>query len=135
MTSSPRIRGAFLFALLVAVAAGGCHSESASVQKEEVRLLQSPAVGDCYAAELTYFSDADFEQRTHTFGLMKVVAVDGDEITLITENGGVTDRRVALDQLAGSTADTSFDDTERIILRKADLLRAHQAGKVFGVRR
>ena len=135
MKSSPRAWGVFLSALLAAVAAGGCHTESASEQKADELLLQSPKVGDYYAAELTYFSDADFEQSTHTFGLMKVVAVDGDEITLITEDGGVTDRRVALDQLADNAANTRFDDTERIILRKDDLLRANQAGKVFGVRR
>lgn len=121
--------------ILAALALVACGRDAASGQQQEQALLQAPAVGDHYAAELTYFSDADFEQSGRAFGLMRVIAVEGDEITLVTENGGSTDERAALEALAGGGGKASFDDNERIILRKSDLLDAYAAGKILGVRR
>lgn len=134
MASSLKKWCPFVVLFLAAVALVACGRDAASGQQQEQALLQAPAVGDHYAAELTYFSDADFEQSGRAFGLMRVIAVQGDEITLVTENGGSTDERAALEALAeGGKA--SFDDNERIIVRKSDLLDAHEAGKILGVRR
>lgn len=121
--------------ILMALVLVACGRDAASGQQQEQTLLQAPAVGDHYAAELTYFSDADFEQSGRAFGLMRVIAVEGDEVTLVTENGGSTDERAALEALAGDGGKASFDDNERIILRKSDLLDAYEAGKILGVRR
>ncbi|MEL1263976.1 hypothetical protein [Pseudoxanthomonas putridarboris] len=121
--------------LLVAIMAAGCGQRTAADQKRQVAVLQAPAVGDYYAAELTYFSDADFERSGRAFGLMKVVAVEGDEVTLVTENAASTDRNMALEDLQGNIAGIDFDDSERIVIAKSELLDAHAAGKIFAVRR
>ncbi|PZQ33134.1 MAG: hypothetical protein DI562_02165 [Stenotrophomonas acidaminiphila] len=120
---------------MTALALVACERDAASRQQQEQALLQAPAVGDHYAAELTYFSDADFEQVGRAFGLVKVITVDGDDVTLVTENGGSTDERAALEALAEGGGKAGFDDNERIILRKGDLLDAYEAGKILGVRR
>jgi len=135
MASSLRTWCPFVVLLLAAFALVACGRDATSRQQQEQALLQAPAVGDRYAAELTYFSDADFEQSERAFGLIKVVAVDGDEVTLVTENGGSTDERATLEALAEGGGKASFDDNERIILRKGDLLDAYEAGKILGVRR
>lgn len=135
MKSSMKTWALSCFVLLAAIMMSGCGRDFASDQRRQAALLQSPAVGDYYAAELTYFSDADFEQSERAFGLMKVIAVEGDEITLVTENAGSTDRGVALDDLEGDIAAIGFDGSERIVIGKGDLLDAHAAGKIFGVRR
>jgi hypothetical protein len=122
-----------LSVLLLALAA--CGGNDASDARRQAALVASPGVGDYYAAELTYFSGADFESRERVFGLMKIVAVDGDDITLVTENGGSPDRDVALKDIGADPSAIEFDQSERIIITRADLEAAHAAGKIFAVKR
>lgn len=121
--------------LLTLIMLAGCSRDAANDPRRQAKLIDAPMVGDHYAAELTYFSDADFEARERVFGLMKVMAVDGDDVTLVTENAGSTDRDVAIADLQGDLAEIDFDDSERILIGKDDLLAAHAAGKIFAVRR
>lgn len=128
-------RALFLCLSLLLLAVAACGGNEAADARRQAALVASPQVGDYYAAELTYFSGADFEARDRIFGLMKIVAVDGDDITLVTENGGSADRDVALKDIDGDPSTIEFDQSERIIITASDLAAAHAAGKIFAARR
>lgn len=98
-------------------------------------LIDVPAVGDLYAAELTRFSIADFEGAETVYGLMKVVAVEPDKVVVVTEDAGAEDKSVARQDLLGDLSDIGFDETERIEIVHAELARAYEAGEIFAVRR
>jgi hypothetical protein len=118
-------------------AAVGCRQDDVGAHgpAAERELLESPRAGDLYAAELTYFSEASFEERPVVYGLMKVLAVEGEEITLITENAGSDSADVPTREIRGDLAGIEFDESERIIISLQDLQNAQSLGKVFAVRR
>ncbi|HSX63707.1 MAG TPA: hypothetical protein VLF15_03175 [Pseudoxanthomonas sp.] len=128
-----------MFSMLagLSLAMGGCGSQESNGEggETERKLLQSPAVGDLYAAELTYFSEASFEDQPSAYGLMKVIAVDADEVTVITENAASDNKTVPSRDIRGDLANIEFDDSERIVIARGELVRAQEAGKIFAVRR
>lgn len=129
-------RALVVFALLLSAPfIAGCGNDARQEARVQRALIETPAAGDYYAAELTYFSDAAFEQQQDVFGLMKVVMVNGDDITLVTENGGSPDPESARRDLAGDPAAAQYDESERIVIARADLAAAFDAGHVLGVRR
>lgn len=113
---------------------GGGESGTEADAKRQRALIQAPAVGDCYAAELTYFSTGDFDQHERIFGLMKIAAVDGDMLVLVTEDGGSPERAVALEDLRNPEA-IAFDESERIRISRRELQAAFEAGHIFAARR
>ncbi len=104
-------------------------------------LLASPQVGDIYAAELSAFSSYDFNEGAperagqKSYGLMKVVEVSNDRITVVTETAAWPAQRGALTDLRGTMADISWDDSERIPINRADLAKHVDDGKIIETRR
>lgn len=113
---------------------GGCTQGKEG--KEDTRaLIEDPRAGDIYAAELTYFSEADFESQPRVYGLLKVVeSIDGN-VTVITEDAGSGQASVALGDIAGDLSGIGFDDSERIVISHPDLVKAFEDGKIMSARR
>ncbi|KLI98981.1 hypothetical protein WQ56_13490 [Luteimonas sp. FCS-9] len=105
----------------------------------DLALLQAPEVGDLYAAELSAFSDYEFTDDKQVaidpaYGLMKVVAVEGDGVVVVTENAALGTRDRARSDIK-DTSDIAFDDSERISISKADLAKAYEDDLIYVVRR
>ncbi len=104
-------------------------------------VLASPQVGDIYAAELTAFSSYDFNEGAperagqKSYGLMKVVEVSDDRITVVTESAAWPQQSGALGDLRGAMADITWDDSERIPINRADLAKHVDDGKIIETRR
>lgn len=126
-------RATFVALLLMLVS--GCNPGSETEADADRALIGAPAVGDIYAAELTYFSEASFEDEDKIFGLMKVMAVDEDKVTVVTENAGSESDSVPREEIQGDMEGIEFDASERIELAHPELLKAHETGKIFAVRR
>ncbi|MCD9028771.1 hypothetical protein LDO26_11195 [Luteimonas sp. BDR2-5] len=120
--------------LCCAVFLAGCSG------KADRALVEAPAVGDLYAAELSTFSDYGFTDEDENeiepaYGLLKVIAVDAADVVVITENAASATRASATSDLRGDPAGIEFDDSERIGISRADLLKAWDDRLLFGVRR
>lgn len=103
-------------------------------------LLEAPAIGDIYAAELSKFSAHGFadEERKPidpAYGLMKVVAADAAGVVVITENAALAEKSVSRSDIRGDLVDIEFDESERIAIARADLVKAHADGLIFAVKR
>lgn len=104
-------------------------------------ILASPQVGDIYAAELTAFSSYDFNQGAperagqKSYGLMKVVEVSDERITVVTEDAAWPEQRGALSDLRGTMSDITWDENERIPIDRADLAKHVSDGKIIETRR
>ncbi len=134
MPKDGRILGGFLYLLLAVLL--GCQGSGADGRHARDRkLIDAPRAGDLYAAELTYFSDASFEGRSTVYGLMKVLEVQQDDVTVVTENAGSDDISLSLQDLEAGTDAVKFDDREQIVIRRSDLREAFESGKIYAVRR
>ncbi|MDR6992219.1 hypothetical protein [Luteimonas sp. 3794] len=103
-------------------------------------LLEAPAVGDIYAAQLSEFSDYEFTDENEkpidpAYGLMKVVSTDAAGVVVITENAAAADKSVARSDIRGDLSGTEFDESEQIQIAKADLIQAHADGLIYVVKR
>lgn len=98
-------------------------------------VIADPQVGDIYAAELTYFSEADFENQPKIYGLLKVVESDAVYATVVTEDAGSDEAAVALQDIAGDLSGIGFDGDERIVISHADLMKAFESGKIMAAKR
>ena len=102
-------------------------------------LIQAPAVGDIYAAELTDFTAADFtrdgEDTAKGYGLLKVVEVKPGKVVVITENAASEDPAVSKQDIKGDLSDITFDKSERIDVVQSRLEKAYASGTIYEVRR
>lgn len=103
-------------------------------------LIEAPAVGDVYAAELSAFSDYEFTDEDNkpidpAYGLLKVVAADADGVVVITENAASAEKSVARSDIRGDLSTIEFDESEQIRIGKADLVKAHTDGLIYMVKR
>jgi len=99
-------------------------------------IFANPQRGDLYAAELTYFSAANFGQSDETaFGLMRVVAVQPDQITVITETNSWVKARGAINTLRGNLAGIEWDEEEEIIIYRNELAHLVAEKKILDARR
>ncbi len=139
---SPRI--AFLAALLACAALAGCKpgtagpggAEAPQAAKVELEpVLADPKVGDLYAAELSHFSGASFEDAEEIYGLMKVVQVSPDQITLNTETAGWPKPKGAINDLRGDLAGIEWDEEEKIQIRRNELAGLVAEKKILETRR
>ncbi len=130
-----RLSRLLLMSLLLIAALTGCGQEGNARRDADRALIDVPAVGDLYAAELTRFSTADFEDADTVYGLMKVVAVEPGKVTVITEDAGSEDKAVPRQELLGDLSHIAFDESERIDIVHSELARAYEAGEIFAVRR
>lgn len=103
-------------------------------------LLEAPAVGDLYAAELSAFSDYPFTDDAEkpidpAYGLLKVVSTDAAGVVVITENAASADKSVSRSDIKSDLSTIAFDESEQIQIAKADLVKAHADGQIYAVKR
>jgi hypothetical protein len=128
-------------ALAAATLAGCKQSERAqAVENADVAIIESPKVGDLYAAELSTFSaatfnDGDEASSAKIYGLMKVIEVDSKKIVLITENAGAETPMLSKQDIKGDLSDIEFDEEEKIDVVRTELRKAYDSGKIYAVRR
>ena len=103
-------------------------------------LLEAPAVGDLYAAQLSEFSDYPFTDEDQkpidpAYGLLKVVSADTAGVVVITENAASAEKSVSRSDIKGDLSTIEFDESEQIQIAKADLIKAHADGLIYAVKR
>lgn len=123
-----------IVAASIGLAVAACGPASGGKDADRA-LVDAPAVGDIYAAELTQFSSASFEDQDGVFGLMKVVAVEPGKVFVITEDAASDSKSVPRKEILGDLAGITFDESERIEIVHGELVKAYESGKIFAVRR
>jgi hypothetical protein len=106
-------------------------------------ILANPQVGDLYAAELTAFSAQNFGSAgpnesgnsEKAYGLLRVVDVSPDRVTVITETSAWPNSRGAVNDLRGDLANITWDEQERIPINRTELARMVADGKIVETRR
>lgn len=104
-------------------------------------VLANPQVGDLWAAELSAFSAVQFNEgnsgqaQAKSYGLMKVVDVADDRVTVITEDAAWPNSRGAVNDLEGDQHDITWDEEERIPVIRANFAQLLADGKIVQVRR
>jgi len=106
----------------------------------KLALIEKPAVGDIYAAELSAFTvneftDGDGKPITPAYGLMKVVEVDADKVVVVTEAAAFGTKELSQQDILGDLQDITFDEEERIDIVLSQLRTAYESGKIYEVRR
>lgn len=135
---------ACLAALLVATAGcsgttSGPSTGTAAPARLTDPVLLEPRPGDLYAAELSYFSGAEFSDRSgpdeRTYGLMKVIDVGPEQVTAITEDAGWPKPRGAVNDLRGDQSDITWDDEEKIRILRSEYAKLLADGRIVETRR
>jgi len=99
-------------------------------------IFADPQTGDLYAAELTYFSGYDFgEEDVPMFGLMRVVQVHPDRITLNTNTNAWSKARGAINDLRGNLSNVEWDEDENIEVYRNELPHLIAEKKILDARR
>jgi len=99
-------------------------------------IFAAPQWGDVYAAELTYFSADEFGMDGKAaFGLMRIVAVHPDRITLNTETSAWPNARGAINEMRGDLADIEWDEDEKIEIYRSELSQLVANKKIVDARR
>lgn len=104
-------------------------------------LLENPQVGDLYAGKISAISAVSFSNERsrdtdeEVFGLLKVVEVKDDSVVVITENSGWPNARGARNDLRGDLKGISWDEEERIILKRHELPALMANGDIVETRR
>ena len=98
-------------------------------------ILAEPKVGDLYAAKVSAFSKEGFEEHGVAYGQMKVVDVQADKIIVITEDAAWPEAAGAQKDLNGDLSDITWDESERIEVKRADLPRMVADGRIVETRR
>ena len=96
-------------------------------------VLGNPQVGDVYAAELTAFSRYTFGSgaKPMNYGLLKVVRIQRDRVTVITASTGHPNRRGATNALYDDVDRMRWDNGERIAIQRADFPQLVASGRIF----
>ena len=103
-------------------------------------ILANPQVGDIYAAELTAFSAASFntsgDNTAKAYGLLRVVDVADDKVTVITETGAwPAPSPGPVNDMNGNFSDITWDESERIPIMRASFQQLLDDDKIIDVRR
>lgn len=110
-------------------------------------ILANPQVGDLYAGELTAFSAQNFGAARpadasgnggngeKAYGLLRVVEVSPDRVTVITETSAWENSRGAVNDLRGDLANITWDEDERIPINRSELAQLVAEGKIIETRR
>lgn len=102
-------------------------------------VLAEPKVGDLYAAKLSSFSDQGFGQdgkvQSVAYGLMKVVEVQSNHIIVITEDAAWEVPEGAKQDLNGDLSDITWDESERIQIKRDELPQMVADGRIVETRR
>lgn len=109
--------------LLTACARGG----------DQAAPSNEPKVGDLYAAELTEF--AEFQQPGEkAYGLLKVIKVAPDSVTVVTDSSAWDDAISAKRELRGDLKEVVWDLDDEIVVARSELEEMHRKEIIFAVR-
>ncbi len=120
------LRSIASLSLLLALVAG-CSS------KHDGDLLAAPKVGDLYASELSHFTE--FENNERAYGLMKVVGVTDDAITVATDSTAWPAPSGANNDLRGDLSGVKWDMKGTIRIARPELPELYRQDRIFGLRR
>ena len=105
-------------------------------------VLANPQVGDLWTGEMSAFSDqfnsdAPEGERKRAFGMMKVVAVTPERVTIVTETGAWEESSDARNELRGdmARANITWDPNEEIPVNRSELAQLVEDGKIIETRR
>ena len=129
-----------------AAADKGAEAPAAEAAAEEADsdldpVLANPQVGDLWTGEMSAFSDQFAREgedaNKRAFGMMKVVAVTPERITIITETGAWEDSSDARNELRGdmARANITWDPNEEIPVNRSELAQLVEDGKIIETRR
>lgn len=114
--------------------AGGAGAAAVAGGTDATAQLSDPKVGDLYAAELSEL--AEFEvPGEKAYGLLKVIAVAADTVTVVTDSSAWDDTISAKRELHGDLKQVVWDGEDEIVLARSQLLDMHRKDVIFGVRR
>lgn len=127
-----RYGGWALLALIVAfvslVAIAGISSD-----KREAKLLQQPQVGDLYSVRLDKFVPDDFDGIA--YGIMRVSAVDGRNITLAIPNQGYSKMKDVSKDLRSEVGKPGYFSDDSTQLPLDEINKRHDASDIYDVKR
>lgn len=106
-------------------------------------ILADPQIGDLYASELTAFSAVSFnraapgtpEASAKSYGMLKVVEVQPDRVFVITEQSAWDNPNGARNELNSDSHNVTWDESERIPIKRSDFASLVADGKIIDVRR
>ena len=98
-------------------------------------ILAEPKVGDLYAAKVSAFSKEGFEEHGVAYGLMKVVEVQSNHIIVITEDAAWEVPEGAKQDLNGDLSNITWDESERIQIKRDELPQMVADGRIVETRR
>ncbi|WP_447785502.1 hypothetical protein [Stenotrophomonas bentonitica] len=109
--------------LLTACARGG----------DKAAETNDPKVGDLYAAVLSEF--AEFQQPGEkAYGLLKVIKVEPDTVTVVTDSSAWDDEMSAKRELRGDLKEVAWDMDDEIVVARSELAEMHRKEIIFAVR-
>ena len=109
--------------LLTACARGG----------DKAAETNDPTVGDLYAAVLSEF--AEFQQPGEkAYGLLKVIKVEPDTVTVVTDSSAWDDEMSAKRELRGDLKEVVWDMDDEIVVARSELAEMHRKEIIFAVR-
>ena len=92
-----------------------------------------PKVGDLYAAVLSEF--AEFQQPGEkAYGLLKVIKVEPDTVTVVTDSSAWDDEMSAKRELRGDLKEVVWDMDDEIVVARSELAEMHRKEIIFAVR-
>ena len=101
--------------------------------------LSEPRVGDLWATEISHFSGSDFgddeQAKQAAYGLLKVIEVSADQLILVTETGAWPKKQGAINDLRGDLSNISWDDSEKIVVKRSELSSLVGEGRILETRR
>ena len=121
------IVGILLFAVLYVI--------GSLVQREEqqatAEYLTSPQSGDLYVVDL--IDALGIGEKTHRYGVLRLVAVEGDDLTFVVGNFGYAYSNEVTSAIRSNeiAADAYFSEDEPVVLGIADAQALHQNDDVL----
>jgi hypothetical protein len=101
--------------------------------------LSDPRVDDLWATEISHFSAGEFgegqDAENPAYGLLKVIEVQGDQLVLITETGAWPKKRGAINDLRSDLSTISWDENEKIVVKRSELPGLVASGMILETRR
>ncbi|KAF1685687.1 hypothetical protein B1992_10825 [Pseudoxanthomonas broegbernensis] len=99
----------------------------------DAQMLLSPHVGDVYTVDLQALVPDGFGR--HAWGLMRVTAVDGDDVTLQVPSVGYSRLEGARRNLGRQASDAGYYSTDSLQYSTAQLQRFRDGGRITNVHR
>lgn len=127
-----RFGGLVLLGLIATVVAVGVVAGQRSDVREDA-LLKDPRVGDVYEVDLQALAPGGFDG--HAYGLMRVVAVDADTVSLEVPSVGYSKRSAASRDLSKQATEGDYYSGEVLPYPRQDLVRLHDGNDISDVHR